>query len=381
MPSILRAFTKKLFIIVTIGVTVLFLLSCLAWWVEPARFWWIALLGVGFAFFFFAMLSLMVFWMAIRSKWFFLPFFALLAGYRPINAFFAIHPLAEKRMVKKQGTLRIMQWNVARFDEMNHRPKSGKSKRRQMLEYISRLNPDIICMQEFLESNDTNVLYRNVPYFRDSLGYPYFSYAMDHRRTDGVYEHGIVIFSRFPITNTVRRKFGGPKSEKADESYITADIKVNGQMIRVLTTHLQSLLFTRREFQSVEEIKRGADGSIGKSKGIFKKFRHAYGFRQEQALKIRKALDESPFPEIVCGDFNDVPNSYVYHTVRGERKDVWSARGFGIGRTFSSLSPTLRIDYIFADPAFKVAQVLNPHPALSDHYPVIADLVLPGEKQ
>ncbi len=381
MPSILRVFTKRIFIVITVVVTVLFLLACSAWWLEPGRFWWVGILGVGFAFLFFALLGLLAFWTVVRSRWFFLPFFALLAGYGPIKAFYALHPLSSHSTDKPRGTLRIMQWNVERFDEMNHRPRSGKSKRKEMLDYIEKLNPDIICMQEFLESHEPKLLDPNIRYFRDTLGYPFYSYAMDHRRPDSTYEHGIAIFSRLPITNTVRRKFGGPRELKADESYVTADIKVNGQMIRILTTHLQSLLFTRSEFQTVEEIKRGADGSLVKSKSIFKKFKQAYQFRQQQADKIRRALDGSPYPVIVCGDFNDVPNSYVYNKIKGRRNDVWTEKGFGIGRTFSFISPTLRIDYIFADPAFRCRQVLNPHPKLSDHYPVIADLELPTGKQ
>jgi endonuclease/exonuclease/phosphatase family metal-dependent hydrolase len=376
MPSFLRSITKRFFIIFTLVVTVLFLLSCSAWYLDPQKYWYIALLGVGFAFLFFAVLILFIFWVIFRSRWFILPLSAMILGWQPINALFAFHLFDSGKNGKSETDIRIMQWNVARFDEMSGRPGSGKSKRKEILKYIRKQNPDIICMQEFLESNNTKLLNVNIPYFRDSLGYKYFSYAMDHRRRDSAYEHGIAIFSKYPIKNTQRRKFGGPKSLKADESYIYADIDVNGQMIRVYTTHLQSLLFTRTEFQKVEEIKRGEDGMVSKSMDIFSKFRQAYGFRQQQAEKIRQQLDNSPYPEIICGDFNDVPNSYVYHRIKGERRDVFTRKGFGIGRTFSSLSPTLRIDYIMTDKQFEVVRCLNPHPRLSDHFPVIADIHL-----
>ena len=52
--------------------------------------------------------------------------------------------------------------------------------------------------------------------------------------------------------------------------------------------------------------------------------------------------------------------SYTYFTVRGDMQDAFLKKGFGIGRTFSALSPTLRIDYIFADKNFKINQPLAP---------------------
>lgn len=377
MGPFFRSFTKKLFIAATISVSLLFLLSCSAWWLEPGTFWWVGILGVGFAFLFFASLALMFFWMAIRSKWFILPFFAMLIGFRPINAFFALHPFTPKKLAKPEAAIRVMQWNVERFDEMKNIPRSGK--RKEILAFIRKQSPDIICMQEFLETHNPALMDPNIAYFRDSLGYSYYSYAMDHRRPDGLYEHGVAIFSRFPIINTHRRKFGGPKALQADESFLTADINVNGQTIRVLTTHLQSLLFAKKDFDAMKEIKANGEVTLDDSRSIFRKFKQAYNSRQKQAEKIRRALDASPYPEIICGDFNDVPNSFVYNEVRGDRKDVWTRSGFGIGRTFSFISPTLRIDYIFTDPRIKVVQVRNPHPHLSDHFPVIADLILPTE--
>ena len=57
-------------------------------------------------------------------------------------------------------------------------------------------------------------------------------------------------------------------------------------------------------------------------------------------------------------------------------QDAFISRGAGIGRTYASISPTLRIDYILADPKFNVVQCKKVELSYSDHYPVIADLVL-----
>ncbi len=55
-------------------------------------------------------------------------------------------------------------------------------------------------------------------------------------------------------------------------------------------------------------------------------------------------------------------------------------KGMGIGRTFSGISPTLRIDNIFTDKKFTIEQFTRVPKKLSDHYPIFADVILhPGK--
>ena len=85
-------------------------------------------------------------------------------------------------------------------------------------------------------------------------------------------------------------------------------------------------------------------------------------------------MDSSKYPVIVCGDLNDVPNSYSYFIIGEKMKNAFAEKGTGIGRTFYSVSPTLRIDDIFCDERFSVQQFVRVKKKLSDHYPLIADL-------
>jgi endonuclease/exonuclease/phosphatase family metal-dependent hydrolase len=120
------------------------------------------------------------------------------------------------------------------------------------------------------------------------------------------------------------------------------------------------------------------DSTIEASKSIVKKLKRAYGFRGGQADIVREQLDKSPFPVIICGDFNDVPNSYTYFHIRGNLQDAFIKKGFGVGRSYVHISPTLRIDYLFADKKFEVLQCKKFNLPYSDHHPVIADLRLPS---
>ena len=76
------------------------------------------------------------------------------------------------------------------------------------------------------------------------------------------------------------------------------------------------------------------DSAVTKSMGILKKFRRAYLFRSKQAELVRRELDSSPYPPILCGDFNDLPNSFTYFKIKGDRTDAFLRRGFGVGSTF-----------------------------------------------
>ena len=109
------------------------------------------------------------------------------------------------------------------------------------------------------------------------------------------------------------------------------------------------------------------------------KLRGAYKKRSVQAEMLHEKIKESPYPVIVCGDFNDVPNSYTYYTAKGNLLDAFLKKGSGFGRTFRFISPTLRIDYILADKKFEVTGFNKIEVNYSDHYPIIADFEMPKE--
>jgi endonuclease/exonuclease/phosphatase family metal-dependent hydrolase len=162
---------------------------------------------------------------------------------------------------------------------------------------------------------------------------------------------------------------------RAAESLIYADVNFNGKKVRVFTTHLQSVLFKRKEFQSIEILKNTEEGDkVDASKSLVRKLRTGYRFRADQAEAVRVHADASPYPEVVCGDFNDVPNSYTYFKIRGNRKDAFVEKGWGLGRTFQNISPTLRIDYILTDPALEVVGFKRFLVPYSDHFPQVVDL-------
>jgi endonuclease/exonuclease/phosphatase family metal-dependent hydrolase len=378
--AILRNLTRRIFIIANIIVVFLFLLACTNPFLHPNTWWFISLLGLIFPLLLLLVILFLIFWLfSSKRYWAMLSLIVLIIGWQNIHAFFAFNILSSFNDQKADSSLRVITWNVRRFDEFTTR-KPGDH-RIKMLDFLKEQNGDVLCMQEFFESHNPKEFASNIPFIQKQLNYPYYFFSYDYRRYDDMYESGVIIFSKYPIIDSVQLHYKTNDNIKATESLIGVDLNVNGKTIRVFTTHLQSVLFSNKEFRDLEIIKNVQDSTIEASKSIVKKLKRAYSFRGGQADIVREQLDKSPFPAIICGDFNDVPNSYTYFHIRGNFQDAFIKKGFGVGRSYVHISPTLRIDYILADKKFTVLQCKKFNLPYSDHHPVIADFQLPSKTE
>ncbi|HWJ91415.1 MAG TPA: endonuclease/exonuclease/phosphatase family protein, partial [Flavisolibacter sp.] len=269
------------------------------------------------------------------------------------------------------GSVRIAHWNVARFTEWKRNNNKGSQTRLKMMDLIKEQNADVVCLQEFFTSTDP-AYYNNLNYVMKELGYPYYYFSRDPdvpRQWTGQ-----VIFSRYPIIDSGLIRYPKPSMQ---ETLIHADIVANGDTLRVYTTHLQSVQFRKKDFERIESIKNTDDGMVENSRNIFSKLKRGVIFRCGQADLVKATIAQSPYPFVLTGDFNDVPNSYTYFTIRGdELQDAFLATGLGVGKTFSYIAPTLRIDYVFTTKNIGIRQFNRIIKNYSDHYMLVADVQL-----
>ncbi len=247
-----------------------------------------------------------------------------------------------------------------------------------MLELVAKQNADILCFQEFYEPDDSAK--SNIRYISNQLGFHYFNFSGDYYNHTGKYQTGVIIFSKYPILATSQTRFN-TESFLHKESLISIDVDVRGQTIRIFTTHLQSVLFKPKDFRSVEIIRNADDSMLEASRSLAKKLKSALGLRGYQADTVRKQLDATQLPYLICGDFNDVPNSYTYFHIRGGLQDAFISKCFGIGRSYIHISPTLRIDYILPSQEFLIIQSMKLTSPYSDHHAMLTDLQLPDRKR
>jgi endonuclease/exonuclease/phosphatase family metal-dependent hydrolase len=370
MASKFRLLTKRVLILINYGVVFFFLLACLAPYLDPQKWWFISFLGIGFPFLLLAVAGFMIWWLFINKRYALVSGIALLLGLKSITAFYAFHFPKGFKAEKDPKTIRIATWNVARFIEMKRNNNKGSQARLKMLEQIRNQNADILCLQEFFQSYDST-WYDNIAFMRDSLHYPYYLHS--HEMDSDKHFTGNAIFSRFPIIDSGMMRYPRPT---LPEALMHADIRLKNRIIRVYTTHLQSVQLRKKDYETIDKIKEGDEGIVSNSKTIFSKVRKAVEYRKIQTDIIAQLLGDSPYPVIFCGDLNDVPNSYTYFNIKGNMQDAFLKKGFGIGRTFSAISPTLRIDYIFADRRFRIHQFKRIVKNFSDHYMLVSDIEL-----
>ena len=92
--------------------------------------------------------------------------------------------------------------------------------------------------------------------------------------------------------------------------------------------------------------------------------------RSGQANQLAMDMRECEVPIIVCGDFNDVPYSYVYNTMLGDKIDGFKECGSGFMNTFRGGKKHVRIDYIFHSKEMEGVSYYKKELSYSDHYPV-----------
>jgi len=363
-------FLKSFLVCINLCIIACYLLVCISPYVDTGNYWYIALPGLVFPQIVAGLIIFILIWALAKSKWCWISIVTLLLGVQQIMVAFGFNVPKKFESHKSENALRVLQWNVSDWDEYNKERKGGTSFRPLMLDLVKEQDADILCFEEFFEPKHNNGYFeQNISPFV-TMGYAYHFFIPSQVYAN-YYQSGIAIFSKYPIIDSVNFSFN---ENSRGEHLIYTDIKVKGKIFRIFATHLQSVHFDQADYKSLSRLKRVRERNLNDSRNIISKLKKAYKSRYKQAELVSEKIRESPYPSLICGDFNDVPNSGTYFKIRGDLQDAFLEKGMLLGRTFRFISPTLRIDYILADKKFSVTQYQRIKVPYSDHYPVEADL-------
>lgn len=328
---------------------------------HPGAFWPSGFAGLPFPFFWVLnLLFIPLLLLYYKRKYWIIPIVGLLLTIPACLVTWGFH-LFGGSDARSERSFTIMSFNCSSMGLQSY--KDRPDIRERIHKVLGEANPDILCLQEFY-TNDKPGLRSNLDSIRKQLGYPYHYFVKNLTRWE-TWHFGTVMFSRFPIVDTARFELDGGEES---EDMLTAKLLIHGDTVRILSAHLASYRLESSDYRTV----RTPDNE--KVKGLIGKMRRSLNLRAKQAAILRSEIDRTQMPVIVAGDFNDIPVSYTYNVIRGDLQDAFLKKGSGFGRTFSAISPTLRIDYILPDNHFTVEDFSILRRRGFDHFPVMARL-------
>lgn len=345
------------------SIIILFLLSALvlgssyispeAFW--PSSFFVLALIPV-------LILNLLVLFFLLfkRSVSLVFPLLILVAGLRFLPKFYA-WPTDDAQQVSKSD-FRVVSYNTSFFRVGGAFTPGYYSADKNLLalqinDWIRTNGADIICLQEFFDDKNSDI-FNNVQTIGEQGGYRY--HFLNRPQHDNGIGRGLIVFSKFPIVHHGDILL----SDNRYNGAMFVDLEINQDTVRVINLHLESLSLSER----------------AKNKTLLWVIKNNAVQKCQQARAVIDEVRSSPYPTIVCGDFNEVPNGFIYRQFDQQLKNAFEEKGQGGGLTYqgSYPIPLLRIDNQFYDPAFQLVSFATHYSiGYSDHFPIEARYRIP----
>jgi len=362
-PVALRKFAVKILLIINILLALLLVMTYLSVYVSPDTSWIFAFIGMSYPFILIINLLFVLCWIVFR-KWFFLiSVLCIVLGWNAFKRYFQF-PFKKKEPAPVENTIRVLTYNVRLFNYYQwHKDTASWQK---IVDYVRSENPDIVCFQEFITLPRGNHSLESLKKRMAPLSYSHVYYT---DRVPGKLNFGMATFSKYPMVRKQMIAF-----ENSLNGSICTDIVTGTDTIRVYNCHLQSIRL-RKDYNDLMDslIFNYSDKQLDELKELSVRMRQAFIQRANQVDILSKHIQSSPYPVIVCGDFNDTPVSYAYHKLSHNLKDAFTESGSGTGNTHRGTLPFVRIDYVLYSPPFKSYHYHSEKINHSDHFPLRID--------
>ncbi len=271
-----------------------------------------------------------------------------------------------KSAEQDERTFTLLSWNIMEFidNTIGTKPQTVNAPS-PSLSHLITSEADVICLEETtsLAKNDLKKASRRQ---MDSLRQIY-PYVIKAKKSD------ITLLSKFPARPAASGSIEGGY-------YALFNLNIYGQRVDVIGVHLTSYSLSGEDKEVVSDIHgfSSAKRSVNMFKtGIRHKLASAFERRASAAVYIRAMLDSIPGNVIVCGDFNDVPCSWTYRTVKGaDMHDAYAQTGFGPMVTYNDHFFWFHIDQILYRGQLRALRVDKGKLRTSDHYPLTATFAI-----
>jgi endonuclease/exonuclease/phosphatase family metal-dependent hydrolase len=314
----LKAFTINVVAGANLATVLLMLTAGYADHINPASHPMLSSLGMLFPFFLIANLLFIFFWLTFKWKKLWIPILGYILAYPPLTIYLPLH----NTQSVPEGTIKIMSYNVCQYGG-NWKYEQGFD---TIYNYLKREAPDIVCMQEDVDT------WRRFVFHRYEKIYPYNDTIIFQQTSTSI--NGVGIHSKYPIIRRERIQY--PSRANGSMAYY---LLVEGDTILVINNHLETTHLTQEDRSRYEEMIKGKmkrDTVKEESLLLLEKLGQASAIRAVAADAVHQYIEEHrQYPTIVCGDFNDNPISYSRRTIAKGLKDCFVETGKGLGLSYN----------------------------------------------
>ena len=352
--SIVGTLLDVVMFLVSLVVVGAFILTLFVPTIDPRNHGFLSTLGHVAPFVYAAQVVITLYWVVRWRLWIAVPMILIsLFGIGGLSTFYKIEvsrSYGEKSY--ERSALKIMSYNVRSFID-----DKGERRLDSIAMFVKKANPDILCFQEMGFSELADSLLRPLQPMPKSLSRVDLSPA---------------IYSRYPII----------KAHRVDsiKNFVWVDMVIRDDTIRVFNNHLQSATIQHEDIAYIENHEYIADEEWSELRSVVDRLTKNNKLRAAQVDSLRVLIDASPYPTIVCGDFNDTPVSYTYRKMSKGFADAFREVGRGFSHTFKGFFGMLRIDYVLSSDEFEpLSYEAVDSVKYSDHHPVFVRLRYNGK--
>lgn len=326
---------RLILLILHVGILFLLLGSLLNAYIPPKIFPWFNLLSLGFPVLIAMYIVLTLFWVLSWKKRAFVFLFIGLAFINPVKRW--VNFSSEKK--ESSSDIKIVSFNI----------KAGLMGKDEVQNYLKAQDADVILLQE-----------------DGGMEYPMLK-GYNRTKSNGI----LTILTKHNLSN--EKLFFSEDESMELQSALQADIEIKGKTYRFVDIYLYPFQFEKKMIK----LDGNSEANEQKVKGVVRKLIPTFKIHQDQVKKIRESLENSPYPVIVAGDFNSVPNSYEYYHLSEGLEDAFMSAGKGSATSFHDYKFPIRIDYVFSSKSVEaVSYAVDRSVSISDHYPVITKFSL-----
>lgn len=366
---VLAVLDAIVFAITVLAAAVLFL-ALFSKWADPRTTVFFAFLGLFYPIIYLVNFCCALWWTVRWRKTVFISLAVLVLGAGNMKLFY--RPDIRKQYSAGPATrneFTVVSYNVMNFSGST---KGEKECVERIADWANDSGAQIVCFQEvyFSPGKDMDFLRSLMP----QMNYTLFRNSIPSNTSE--VGSGLAILSTYPILRS-----GKADVDSLQVCTLWSDIKLDRDTVRVFCNHLQSTAVDAED-QYTTLTPQILDDTLAREKllGVARKMAVNYRRRAAQADALAAIIKRSPYPTVVCGDFNDTPMSYVYRRVRRSGlKDAFVSKGHGVETTYKGLFDMFRIDYVLYSDRLDVKAYRSEDVDMSDHKPLVVRFELPSD--